>query len=66
MIAPVLIAVLPLTTSVVRPLMLSSLLLPSTALPMMVKALSLPINGPWVDTDVPVSTVSRVRVSAPP
>jgi hypothetical protein len=50
--AAVLIALVPLTDRVVKPLMVSSLLLPSTALPAIVKALPPPVHralgaSPW-------------------
>ena len=66
LMAPVLIAVVPLTDKVLKPLTVSSLLLPSTALPAIVKALPPPATVPWVLTVVPVKVVSALKVSAPP
>ena len=64
--AAVWIALVPLTDRLLKSLMRSSLLLPSTASAAIVKDLPPPATVPWVVTVVPVSTVSRVRVSAPP
>ena len=59
-------AVLPLTDRLLKPLMLSSLLLPSTALPVMERDLPAPANVPWVLTVLPVRVEFSVRLRAPP
>ena len=64
--AELLMAVVPLTASVLRPVTVSAALLPSTALPVMVKDLALPATVPCVVMVLPVSVVSVPRVTASP
>ena len=62
---PVPRVVCPLMAKLLRPVTVSPAASPSTALPVMVKALPAPTTTSWVVTVLPVSVVISLRLKAP-
>ena len=56
----------PLMAKLLRPVTVSPAASPSTALPLMVKALPAPVTVPWVVTVLAVKEVFSVRLKASP